>query len=296
MTFDTLRMFLTVCQENSFSAAARKLYISASAVTQKMSQLEGELGFLLFNRAYNGVTLTEAGEQFSRGVGKALRIMDNTLQACAQISDRTKDVINVGVHTTSLMSAYQSFERENPGLTCHYSVFQESEAARMLDGLLDGSLHIIEWPTMPRLETQGVRFLPRYRAEVCCAMAYNHPLASRETLSLRELKGEHVRVYGLENQEVIADALDEALLAQGINGVEYVPLPGTSNAVLEACRRGELVLVSRAYAKMLPLKTISLCPNLWVDFGLAYLVGAGEPTRKLLEFIRQYDISHGVDY
>ena len=52
---------MTAVEEGSFSAAARKLYLSQSALPQQISIMENELGVKLFDRKGYRPALTEAG-------------------------------------------------------------------------------------------------------------------------------------------------------------------------------------------------------------------------------------------
>lgn len=61
---DGIVTFIVVAEERSFSAAATRLGISPSAVSQSIRTLEQRLSATLFSRTTRSVSLTDAGKQF----------------------------------------------------------------------------------------------------------------------------------------------------------------------------------------------------------------------------------------
>ena len=61
MNTDKLNCFLAIADEGSFSAAARRLFITQTAVSLQMTSLEKEIGCTLFLRGSSGVSLTPEG-------------------------------------------------------------------------------------------------------------------------------------------------------------------------------------------------------------------------------------------
>ncbi|MCF6450814.1 LysR family transcriptional regulator [Vibrio sp. MMG022] len=60
-SFEQLKIFVTVCETGSFSAAARKLKRAQSGVSQSVANLEIAINQELFNREKNTPTLTDSG-------------------------------------------------------------------------------------------------------------------------------------------------------------------------------------------------------------------------------------------
>ncbi|HEX5657639.1 MAG TPA: LysR family transcriptional regulator [Polyangiales bacterium] len=72
VTLDQLRAFVTVVEEGSFSAAARKLKRVQSAISTAMANLEAQLGVALWDRSTKIATLTDAGKAV---LGSARRVL-----------------------------------------------------------------------------------------------------------------------------------------------------------------------------------------------------------------------------
>ncbi|HCK9312042.1 TPA: LysR family transcriptional regulator, partial [Klebsiella pneumoniae] len=66
------QVFEAVARLESYSRAQQELGISVSAISNAMSQLEGQLGFTLCQRGRGGFSLTEKGQQFLQ---QAIRVL-----------------------------------------------------------------------------------------------------------------------------------------------------------------------------------------------------------------------------
>jgi DNA-binding transcriptional LysR family regulator len=65
MELRELRVFVAVAEEGGMSAAARRLHVSQSALSQTVTALERQLGVKLLVRSSSGVRTTEAGRYCS---------------------------------------------------------------------------------------------------------------------------------------------------------------------------------------------------------------------------------------
>ena len=77
-------LFANVVKHGSFSAAARAMELTPSAVSKQVRHLENSLGVRLLNRSTRSISLTEAGRTFhKRCVGIAAEIEDARTQVTA---------------------------------------------------------------------------------------------------------------------------------------------------------------------------------------------------------------------
>lgn len=77
-----LRVFATLAECGSFSAAARALGISQPAVSQNVAELEKYAGARLLSRSRAGVTLTWKGRQFLAKAGEVLSAYRSLEESC----------------------------------------------------------------------------------------------------------------------------------------------------------------------------------------------------------------------
>jgi DNA-binding transcriptional LysR family regulator len=101
-----------VAEQQSFSAAAVKLGVSPSAVSQTIRALENKLGAALFNRTTRSVSLTEVGAQYLDRIGPSLR---NLLAAAEEIGGADREpsgLLRLNVPRAGFMIALQPILRE----------------------------------------------------------------------------------------------------------------------------------------------------------------------------------------
>lgn len=73
MNMQMLEYFLTVTREKSISKAANKLFISQPALSKQIRRLEEILGFSLFIRSSNGISLTNKGKNLYNDIEPIFR-------------------------------------------------------------------------------------------------------------------------------------------------------------------------------------------------------------------------------
>src|ERR1051326_4838154 len=80
---EDIEVFAEVAGQGSFSAAARRLNRSPTAVTRAVADLEARLGVRLLNRTTRAVSVTDVGARFLIGARRVLADLAEIEQAAA---------------------------------------------------------------------------------------------------------------------------------------------------------------------------------------------------------------------
>jgi DNA-binding transcriptional LysR family regulator len=139
-----IEVFLAVAEEGAITAAARRLGVSPSAVSQQIAALEGALGTTLLDRAARPAALTPAGTIFRRHAQVMLNAAGEARAALA-----TADMTGL---TTLRLGVIEDFDAEvTPALLadlardlkdCRF-LLETGPSHRLLDGLDGRALDVV---------------------------------------------------------------------------------------------------------------------------------------------------------
>ncbi|MBR3641243.1 MAG: LysR family transcriptional regulator [Oscillibacter sp.] len=114
------RVFKEVAETGNISAAAKNLYISQSAVSQSVKQLETALQARLFARSPRGVTLTGEGQMLYQYVRNALGLLATGEDKLSQAQQLLLGTLTIGASDTvtgQFLTPYlDAFHRRHPGI------------------------------------------------------------------------------------------------------------------------------------------------------------------------------------
>jgi DNA-binding transcriptional LysR family regulator len=119
-SLDLLRGFEAAARLLSITSAAAELFLTQSAVSRQVQQLEEQLGVKLFERRTRALVLTEAGERYYREVSKALALLRD---ATADVRAKTAPVVRVTTTVTFaslwLVPRLAQFQAEHGDISVH---------------------------------------------------------------------------------------------------------------------------------------------------------------------------------
>ena len=98
--FSDIQVFVAVVERGGFSAAARTLGISKSAVSRRITTLEERLGSRLLHRTTRKLNLTEAGEHFYSHAARAVAALQDAEDAVNQFQGEPRGRLRISVPTS----------------------------------------------------------------------------------------------------------------------------------------------------------------------------------------------------
>lgn len=190
MEIRDLEAFEAVAEELHFGRAATRLYVAQPSLSNRISQLERELGLQLFDRSTRSVTLTDAGQRLltqARHVlmqAAALRDTASSIVAGEEGSVRLSFLGAASQQSLSLLS--NAVRRDNPGIEVRLQsqVYVDTALDLLMEGELD--LAFVRAPiTRPELSFRVVE-----AEQVLCALPQDHRLSKHDSVRMEDLRDE----------------------------------------------------------------------------------------------------------
>lgn len=243
--------FAYVVREGSFSAAAVRLGVTQSAVTQHIAKLEKQVGSQLLVRGRDGISLTRTGQEF---YGLADRMVALNSEICERLEGyeamargHIKIIANAPLPA---LKAISRFRQAYPDVEIDFALYGWTTAINLLQerradaGLITDPPHSDDWERVTVQKNQYVAYL-----------LPSSPLAERDILSFEDLQGETVILP--ETGSLTERVVREAQLKSGVRFQRTITMstfPLMCEAVLQgagtAIFLGKSGLISRGLAEV----------------------------------------------
>lgn len=167
-----MTVFVRVVEAGGFSAAARQLGLTPSAVSKAIGRVEDRLGVRLFQRSTRHLNLTEEGQAFYERSARILEDIEEAEQAVARISGLASGVLRINAavafFTYQIVPLLPEFLERNPLMQVQLTITD-----RVVDLVEEGADLGIRMGA--RFESRLVsRLLAETRRMLVAAPAYLH--------------------------------------------------------------------------------------------------------------------------
>lgn len=181
-----LRIFKTIVECGSFSAAESTLGISRSAISLHMGDLEKRLGMRLCQRGRAGFALTDEGREVYRATGSLLAALEGFRAEVNELHQHLRGELNIGIINNlvtlpqmRITHALRALKASGPGVRVNIGMTTPNEIEL---GVLDGRLHVGVVPLISPLS--GLEYSPLYEERSLLFCSREHPLFARDDASI----------------------------------------------------------------------------------------------------------------
>lgn len=181
-----LKYFLTICNERSFTKAAKVLSVSQPALSKQIMQLENQLGTVLLRRNTNPIELTEEGTYLYSKACEILNIINST-ESIFSDKESIFGNIRIGCEETPLVSriceVYKSFRKKY--INTNLQILS-GDSKYLYDRFEDGTIDIAIIIGLDNKE--NLSFIETtHKDTLGILMNSDNPLASNHNIKVKDL-------------------------------------------------------------------------------------------------------------
>lgn len=285
MNYKLMEAFAAAVEEGSFTAAAKRLYISQPALSQQIAQLEADIGFKLFHRANYAVTLTEAGKEFYLCTQHLFELYSDALYRCREIAGITDEApvrpcCSSGVDNWLNLLIFKAFLEQYPRLKIEP---HDTEASKRVADVASNRADVAIYFPSPEVEETGLEFHHLFYDKDYFLMTSDHPLAGNKAIRPEDMFGHTVCI----NKDMKSENLIRlrAFINEHKDKITMMPVPLSASTVVTAAAHGGMALVPGAAAKnnKYGLTAVPLEWKYSIDIGIICRPNPRASIRKYIE-------------
>lgn len=218
MKLSTLRYFVEVATEKSFTKASEKLFISQPTLSRRIQELETELGVVLFIRQSHDLKLSGAGEKFLVETTDVLRRVDHLAHMFDEQPTEQAVILKVGyLPNFNLGGMYEMLDRFKAEHTNVQFLMTQDTPLNLADGLSDGRYDLVFGLSsyfQANHEIEQVLFMENH---LQIALPIQHRLNQQHKIRFADLKQETFILLERQQSPVIVDYVINQGLKNGFN-------------------------------------------------------------------------------
>ena len=190
MTIEQLNYILEVHNEKSINKAAKNLFVSQSAISQAIAQVERELGTKIFARSSRGVETTPYGRMFIRYVIPIQDQLKRIGNMFRETKERPSNTLTVACDDFQIIGdicAYLIKKYSGPSIRIeHYDSYGDEARTLVANGVAEVGI-VRFWDChrnaeLLQLESMGLQYSRLDIADITIMVGKGNPLYYREDL------------------------------------------------------------------------------------------------------------------
>jgi DNA-binding transcriptional LysR family regulator len=205
---ETLRLYSDVVRHRSFSRGAEQNFVSQSAASQAVAQLEEQLGVALIDRAKRPFVVTPEGEKFYGACCEILEAWDQARAAVAAVKARVDGTVRVAaIYSVGLRDVSRHMQRFMSRYPEARVLLECLHPHKVVEAVMSGEadVGIMSYPPANR----SLSIVPLREEPMAFVCHPDHRLARRALVRPADLNGEAFVAF--DPELAIRKAIDRAL-------------------------------------------------------------------------------------
>ncbi|QFY86908.1 LysR family transcriptional regulator [Bacillus subtilis] len=289
MEWEQLEYFQTLARMQHVTKAAKSLSITQPALSRSIARLENHLGVPLFDRQGRSISLNQYGHIFLRRVQAMMKEYTEGKEEIQALLKPDQGVVSLGflhtLGTTLVPDLIGSFQQEYPNIAFQ---LKQNHSYWLLERLKSGDLDLCLLASIK--PEDPIQWIKLWSEELFVFVPNDHPLASRESITLNEIAGE--RFILLKKGYALRMTVDE--LFEKANIQPNIMFEGEESATAAGFVAAGLGISILPDLKGLDQSKITKIRVSWPEcqrvIGIAWI--KGRFLSPVAETFKQYVISH----
>lgn len=189
MEWEQLEYFQTLARMQHVTKVAKSLSITQPALSRSIARLENHLGVPLFDRQGRSISLNQYGHIFLRRVQAMMKEYTEGKEEIQALLKPDQGVVSLGflhtLGTTLVPDLIGSFQQEYPNISFQ---LKQNHSYWLLERLKSGDLDLCLLASIK--PENPIQWIKLWSEELFVFVPNDHPLASRESITLNEIAGE----------------------------------------------------------------------------------------------------------
>ncbi|MTV35999.1 LysR family transcriptional regulator [Duganella radicis] len=245
-TLRQLEAFSTVAETLTFTEAGNRLGLTPSAVSQLVAELEGAVGFRLFDRSTRKVALTSAGKEFLQAAELVLRHLRLAEAAAVDLRKGSTGLVRIAapmvIAGAILPRIIKSHAEAFPDVTVR---IRDASVESMTEMVSTGEVDLAMGPD--RNSGAAATHVNLFESPWVLWCAPTHALAGKTLLRWQDLRGEALVAAGRDHERATMQARGNAPDGEGITPADIVDNISTALGIAAS---GLAATLSPAYVSL----------------------------------------------
>jgi LysR family transcriptional regulator, regulator for metE and metH len=238
-----LRLVDAIAERGGVTKAGERLYLTQSALSHQLRDIEARLGTPLFHRVGKRMVLTVAGRKLLDVGRRVLAEVEEAEREIKGLASSGGGVLRIAIECYTcyhwLPSLLEPFRAAHPGVEVRIAA---DETTRPTSALLEGRLDLaIVTRTTP---DRRLSFRPLFADEFVVVMRPDHPLAARDWVRPADFADQHLLIYSAPEENT---AIQRVLAPAGVQP-RRVTQAQLTEAILELVKTGHGISVMARWA------------------------------------------------